>query len=110
VTDILNLDELATGTEKVLKLKGKEHALKVLSVRDFIKNAKQSIELAKTDDAVVHLESLVELVKELFPSLTDEDLNDLSMNQLNAILEFARPKAERQADEAESKKGKAKAK
>jgi hypothetical protein len=106
-TKVLDLDELETGTpEKVLKLKGKEHPLKPLSVRDFIDQSKEAKKLINETDASVHVEHLVKLVKGVFPTLTDEDLNDLSMEQLNKILDFAR--ADNGGEETGSKKAKAK--
>ena len=76
---------------KVLKLKGKEHKLKPISVRDYIVNVRAAEALSKETDAGLHLEALVKLVTRLFPTLSEDDVNDLTVPQLEKILEFSKP-------------------
>ncbi|WP_342234652.1 hypothetical protein [Inquilinus sp. OTU3971] len=85
----LDLDEVPTATpEKVLKLKGVSHPMKVLTVGEFIDQAKLTREIKK--DAAGTFEFLVEAVATSFPSLGVEGARKLTMPQLNAILGFVR--------------------
>jgi hypothetical protein len=86
---LLDLDELPTTTpEKVIKFKGETHAMKALTVGEFIDQAK----LTRTiqNDAAGSFEFMVEAVAVSFPTLGVEGARKFTMPQLNAILAFVR--------------------
>jgi Mg2+/Co2+ transporter CorC len=86
---LLNLDSFAKD-EFVLRLFGKDNFMQDVTVDDFVVlNRRLSL---LNDDASISDQLLVmrEAVHHRFPSLTDEDLGKLSVNQLMQIVDFTR--------------------
>jgi hypothetical protein len=119
---MLNLDEVAASTERVLTIKGVTYAMKPMSVADFIEytSATQAEQLkatktkakAKTSDKPKPaleksikdiMETFIEMVTKSFPTLPDEIVRGLTLDQLNAIVSFARGEQDPEAEEEEKK-------
>jgi hypothetical protein len=112
MTRILDLDELQTeAPEVVIKLNGKEHAMKVLSVGEFIENAKEleksKLEVASPDEegALTSLagsfESIIQMILKAFPTMTRDMLADRPIAQLNQILSFVNGEGLKDAEDGE---------
>lgn len=101
MTKFLDLDSLPTGNERVLKLNGKEHALKAMSVADFIENTRLIQAQGDTPALDKEFEVMIALIQRGFPSVTTEELMALTLPQLNKILEFVQ--SSDAPDEAETK-------
>lgn len=96
--NILNLDALETGSEKVIIISGKEHGMVPFSVADFIEQMKSiaQAENASPDEA---FELVVDSIDRAFPSLPREEILALEMPKLNAIYEFIRATTEEEVAE-----------
>lgn len=101
MTKILNLDDFNTPL-KSIKLNGRDHPMKPMSVKDFITTTREAQALGADADMGAQIEQLVKMVRAIFPTFTDDDINGLDMPQLNKIIEFARAEEEATA-EAEAK-------
>ncbi len=102
---ILNLDELAPE-EKQLKLKGEGYSMKEMSVDDFISITRKAekIEKDSTDMPMSdRVEFLMDMVCDSFPTCPRDDLRGLNLEQLNAIIEFARGDMDKEAKEGDEK-------
>lgn len=92
---LLNLSALTTQTNRKVKVGEKMYEIKVLKVRDFIRiteAAEELMKLAKEGEPTVvkEMKLTVELIKSAIPEVTDEQLDELSIEQLRAISEFIR--------------------
>lgn len=87
----LNVDDLAPE-QKVLKLKGKEYQMKEASVADFIEMTRdlEGKDTKKPETVSQQIEFLVVMVQKAFPTCPVEELNCLTLQQLTAIINFAR--------------------
>lgn len=90
MANFLDLDALSDTTEKVVKLKGKEHRLRPVTVGQFIENAKIVQSLGTNPKFEDEFEAIVKMLLKAFPTLERRDLEDLPIEHLNKILEFAR--------------------
>lgn len=101
MTKFLDLDALTESTEKVVKIKGKEHILKPVTVGQFIENAKIVERLGTNPKFEDEFEAIVKMLLRAFPSMSRVDLEDLPIEHLNAVLEFARDNDGTRASEGE---------
>ncbi|CCG43294.1 hypothetical protein [Magnetospirillum molischianum] len=101
MTKMLNLDAVKPKTERVLKLKGQEHAQAPLSVGDFIDNARASRRLAEKPDLVEEFELVLGMVGRSFPTVPETDLRALTFEQLSTILSWSQ--TDESAEDAEGK-------
>lgn len=85
----LDLDAVAGNAEFTLKLKGKEHKLKVATVETFIQNMQDLEGLSMTASAAEELKVALAIVKRAFPTIPEKDLNDLTVLQVKAIADYA---------------------
>jgi hypothetical protein len=109
MTKVINLDQLETRKDKAVLLKGKEHIMKTLTVKDYILQLKNQQEIEKlssepeptmeTADRLIEL--TVDALHQLFPTISKEDLMSLNMDQLNAMRGLAEGYTEEEAPEAE---------
>lgn len=103
---MLNLDEIK-AEEKVLKLCGKEHTMKEMSVEDFIKLTKETEKYesgAKEMSLSEQMESLVDMVLKAFPTCPREDLMSQKLDMLTVILKFVRSDVEPDEEDSAVKK------
>lgn len=102
---MLNLDEVKP-VDKTLKMNGKSHVLKPMSVGDFIAITQAAEAEAKSKEEVPlskQIEQFVELAGTAFPTIPADELNALSLPQLTQIVEFARAGADDEEGDAEKK-------
>lgn len=109
MTKIVNLDQLETKRDKVVILKGVEHVMTTLTVKDYIQQLKASAEIEKltsTEDATPEtadriVELTIDALAKLFPSISRDELESLNMDQLNAIRGLAEDYTADEAPEGE---------
>ena len=89
-TNFLDLDAVAPEVELTVKLNGKKHKLKPLSVEDFIRNTKDQIALSSVGDVESEVNLILKMLVRAFPTLTEEELREVPLNKLWKLLEFAR--------------------
>ena len=96
--NILNLDTLETGSEKVIIIGGEEHQMHPFSVQDFIEQMKS---ISGAEDAAPEeaFELVVDSIVRAFPTLDRDDILGLEMPKLNAIYEFIRATTEEEVAE-----------
>jgi hypothetical protein len=99
---MLNLDEIAPAEERVIKLDGEEHNLKVLTVEDVIANARAADRMKATKDEIEQFEILIEMVARSFPSVPAARWHKMSLQHLNAIFQFAQELGKEAEKEAQS--------
>ncbi|WP_431854309.1 hypothetical protein [Azospirillum sp.] len=88
----LDLDNLPTGAaERVLKLNGREHTLKPMSVADFIENTRMIQAQGNTLELAQEFELMITLIQRGFPTIAKDELMGLTLPQLNRILDFTQP-------------------
>lgn len=107
MTKILNLDKIETKREKVLILKGVEHAMVTFTVRDYIDQMKSirelnDLELEDVDSPARALEITIDVLSKAFPTIKRKDFESLSMEQLSAIRELVEDTANSEAPQTET--------
>lgn len=110
MTKIINLDQLETRKDKAVILKGKEHIMKTLTVKDYILQLKTQKEIdqlttmetdtPETADRLIEL--TVDALGQLFPTIERDDLLSLNMDQLNAMRGLAEDYTQEEAPDAEA--------
>lgn len=102
---LLDLDQFVPDV-KTIKLGGVSHAMKEITVAEYIAKTKALKEAKTTDDSVAdQIEQTVQMITEGFPTIPVETLKAMSLQMLTAILEFiVKPPAEI-ANEVEAAQG-----
>ena len=85
----LDLDAVKQA-EVVVKLNGKSHKLKPVSVSDFVENTKLIASLGPNADLETEMATIIKMLLRSFPTMVETDLTNLSFDQLNKLLEFAK--------------------
>lgn len=93
---MLNLDEMKPEVEKSITLHGENHVMKAMSVGEFIdmqRNIAKMDKLRKDrpEDMEVNVEEfelLVQMIDTSFPTISEADIRNLTLEQLNAIFDF----------------------
>jgi GTPase Era involved in 16S rRNA processing len=109
MTKVINLDDLETRKDKVVILKGVEHVMKTLTVKDYVQQLKKQAEIEKLTTADTQtvetadrlIELTVDALAEVFPTIPRDQLESLNMEQLNAMRSLAEGYAEEDAPEGE---------
>lgn len=97
MTKIINLDDLETRKDRVVILKGVEHVMKTLTVKDYVQQLKKQAEIeklsAEPEQTVETADRLIELTVDalasVFPTIPRDQLEGLNMDQLNAMRALA---------------------
>ncbi|MBO6507509.1 MAG: hypothetical protein JJ979_03320 [Roseibium sp.] len=90
-TQYLDLDAVVSERKRVvLKFKGKEHELKQVTVRTFVENTKALQEIGAQGSLEAETTAIIKIIRGSFPTLEEDELWDLGLDQLNKIMEFAR--------------------
>lgn len=98
----LDLDAVLPEVELVVKLNGKEHRLKPLSVEDFVRNMKDQAALAASSgDVETEIDTVIKMLARAFPTMQAADLKKVELNKLWKLLEFARENNGSKAAEGE---------
>lgn len=116
-TQFLDVDAIAPKVKKVISIHGRRHEFQTPRVKDFIRDITRVREMRekygdadKLDEgqaAELMVAALKESVKHAFPTVTDEDLDELSFEQLTAIRNFIAAQVEEAAEGAEDAQGNA---
>ena len=98
---ILNLDELETGIEKQVVLKGVTHKLHPFSVQQFIDNLKEIDAYAAMETVTVQevVEHMVKMISGAFPTIAEADIRGLPMEKMKALSDFVKDQTQLEADE-----------
>lgn len=108
----LNLDDFQTGVEKTIIWRKKEHAMKSMTIGDFmnsVKAAREAAEKAKSEKDNFDFSSvfgiLIDNIRKAFPTLTDEDVAEMRMEHAEAIFNFVRDTGEKEVSDAIKQEG-----
>lgn len=96
----LDLDALAPKEEIKIKLNGKEHLMKEMTVEDFIWATKEASEREISDDPTSMLHAMIDVLKRQFPTIDEEEFKNIGFDKLAAILDFTRKMAEEGSEAA----------
>lgn len=86
---ILNIDELASVSEKVVVIDGISHTMVETSVQTYIDRVKRTRGLDPNLPVEAQIEETVNLLHELFPTLTVVRMKRMSIVALDRFLAFA---------------------
>ncbi len=91
MTKVLNINALAKERQE-LAIDGKTYLMKQMSVVEFIELTERAekIEKSKGHSLSTHIELLVETIGVSFPDCPEDVLKSRTLEELNAIFEFAR--------------------
>lgn len=90
MTKIINLDALETKREKAIILNGKEHVMKTFTVKEYIYHMRQAEKLTKLEEGSLEtlsagIDATIDILAAAFPTIKREELEVLTMEQLEAI-------------------------
>jgi len=85
---VIKVDRVIEGDFKpfAIELKGKKHYIKEATIRDYIANEKALKELQSANAVEREIEILMDMVCRAFPTVTFDDLSDLTPSQLVAFV------------------------
>jgi hypothetical protein len=86
----LDLDAVAVEEEFTIKLNGKTHKLHFATVETFIANMKDFEKLGLNASTAEELDITMTILKRAFPTVTEEEMRNLTIHQMQAINDFAR--------------------
>lgn len=87
---LLNLDQVAATTDKVVKIGGVEYAIVPISVGSFIKKTKEAEEYVRAgvQDPLREVNIILDLISECIPAAPRYAIEALSLPQLQKIAEY----------------------
>lgn len=100
-TKFLDLDGLAPAAKFSIRLNGKTHEMKEMTVEDFVwatKEADSRVEAAGENMGAV-AEAMVDVLHRQFPTVERKEFMALDLDKLSALLKFTRDLAEDGAEE-----------
>lgn len=89
MTNILNLDDLASSDVKTLRLDGIDHIAKEVTVQGYIDRVRRANALPKDAGMDTQIEETVSLLDDLFPTVGKERWMKMSMAHLAKVVDFA---------------------
>lgn len=106
---VVNLDKVVTKNERIIILNGKEHRMHSPTVQDYIEQMKSADELAalaQVEDADIDtarkvLELTIKTLMKSFPTITEEEFRNLSMEQLEALRALSEDASSEEAPQGE---------
>ena len=99
MTKILNLDDLETGLEKTVTIKGVDYVMVPLSVEAFINQMKEIAALGDKELSALEMyEMSLTVIQRAFPGLSDETLHGLNTHQVDALYAFLKETGEEQVE------------
>lgn len=87
---ILNLEQLAPQSGRVLRLNGVDYPVEEMSVQNFIETTLTAERLEGETSIVVQLEATIDLIQRAIPTIDRELLKRLTLEQLQAVTVFIR--------------------
>lgn len=114
--DFLDVDAVAPAVRKTIQVNGKKHEFQSPTVSAFLAEMKRikrlQAEREKRDGEDAELffmeefvESMKASVKGAFPTLTNKDLDSLTMDQMQTIRKFVEAQIDADSDAAEDEEG-----
>lgn len=85
---VLDLDDLVKD-DFVVKLKGKEHKLHPVTLGTFLENIKDIEKIGKSASIEDEINLTRKMLQRAFPTMDVDDLDGLTLGQMNKILDFA---------------------
>ena len=89
MTDILNIDDLASTDLKQLVIKGVTHTAAELTVQGYIDRVKEAHTVPDDATMDVKIEETIKLLIGIFPTVDQSDLRAMPLAHLSRIVEFA---------------------
>jgi hypothetical protein len=86
---VLNLDKLAVKSQRELVLGGVAHVINDMTVENFIETTKAAEKIADAGMAE-QISATIEMVLRSVPTLTNADLQGMSLENLRTIVSFVR--------------------
>lgn len=86
----LNLDSLGAKDKRELVLNGKSHEIKSMSVKTFIATTKIIENLKDDQSAAGQIGGTVAIIRQNVPTVSEDELLCLSLEQLKVLMEFVR--------------------
>jgi len=90
MTKIINLDELYKPNSVVIIVNGERHELKAATVETFIENIRAIENLGVNATPDQEIEAMIDIILRSFPTLTDKQIRQWRLEQLRAMVDFAR--------------------
>jgi len=87
MTELLNLDELATKREIAVEFMQKRHVMREQTVGAYMKLIQLSQGIDE-EDSVKMLEVQLKIIASSFPTMSADDLKQMTMPQAKAIINF----------------------
>jgi hypothetical protein len=87
---VLNLDALAQKEAREVVIGGKAHAVKPMSVGDYVSIGALAAKMEKEKDPAKQLDASISLLTFALPTADKKDLLNLSLPQLTALTAFVR--------------------
>lgn len=84
----LDLDAVVSPAVFVVKFKGKEHQVAESSVKDFITTAREVEKVSLKQSVEADFELSLSIIQRCLPTIPKEDLETLTILQLNAMRDY----------------------
>lgn len=86
---ILNLDDLTATAAKAVVLNHRRHFAREQTVEGYIDAIKRSRDQKRDASADEQVEEAIAFLRDLFPTLQQDELRKLELRKLGALIEFA---------------------
>ena len=96
----LDLDALAPKEVFRIKLNGKEHEMKQMTVEDFVWATKEAEMRENSGSPVEMISMMIDVLKRQFPTIEEDEFRGIGFEKLAAILDFTRKVAEEGSEAA----------
>jgi hypothetical protein len=93
MTKIINLDAVADEASVIIEVNGKKHEMVKPTVRSFIANMKLIEELGLNPSPVKEMEGGIEIIRRAFPSITEDELLDWTLDRIQKLVDISRAAA-----------------
>ena len=100
--DLLDLDAIETPVLLQVKLRGKIHELAPVTVDSFVSNIKLIQQVGRSGDVAEEIANVKKVLLAAFPTMTEEDLGALTLEQLRKLSDAAQEANGQKAGEKEA--------
>jgi len=90
MTKIINLDDIRKPTPLVIIVDGERHELKPATVESFLENVKLIEEIGVNATVTQEFEAMIGIITRSFPTLTEKQIRQWSVEQLRYLVELTR--------------------
>ena len=105
---LLNIDTVSPKENRELQIGGMSYPVLPMTVGNFVKTTQAAEELGDDASIAAQVSATIDMVKRSVPSLPQEALEQLSLEQLQTIIAFVRGDAIAGAEEAAGEAGEGK--